>query len=526
MSVPTHRSPRSRRPRRWRAASAVIATAVLTLATAGIAMADDVAVDNDVVTPGVQHSADITVAPGDPVSATAQMVVDYQGSKHLTSGSAITVGLEAGSTTFGGVTGVSVGDATGTVPVTWEASSPNFTLSSQISFNAPTAPGTYHLVIHYIATSYTCDSGDDKCLSAGTGDPFLINLTVETPAVTNTAPVVAFTNPPTTADEGDTKTFTFSITDPNAGDTHSFASGYPDCGTGNLLVSSSIDQAADTGSFSCTFVDGLVPAVASTVKVRVSDDAPSTSNEVTTAVTVNNLAPVVAAPAFSVTSIDCRVAVTLSGISFSDAGVNDLNWSVDINWADGSPHTTYSTGTQGVQANQSHTYNAPGTYSATVTVTDKDTGVGSAASTNSVVVNQVYTTDFLPPFDDSTPSGLIVNQMKNGRTVPVKATIYDVCAQAYVTSPAVVTIGVKKTTVSGTPTPDAVETYADAGASSSNTNLFRWNADSTSPTGGFWIYNLDSKALALVTNSYYRVDIYVGGVQATKTNWGVLQPVK
>ncbi len=43
---------------------------------------------------------------------------------------------------------------------------------------------------------------------------------------------------------------------------------------------------------------------------------------------------------------------------------------------------------------------------------------------------------------------------------------------------------------------------------------------------GFWIYNLDSKALGLVVNNLYRVDVYVGLVKATVANWAVLQPVK
>jgi hypothetical protein len=51
---------------------------------------------------------------------------------------------------------------------------------------------------------------------------------------------------------------------------------------------------------------------------------------------------------------------------------------------------------------------------------------------------------------------------------------------------------------SGTGTGDPVEEYADAGQSSAGTNLFRWATDSTVPGGGFWIYNLDSKALGLV----------------------------
>ena len=103
--------------------------------------------------------------------------------------------------------------------------------------------------------------------------------------------------------------------------------------------------------------------------------------------------------------------------------------------------------------------------------------------------------------------------------MPVKVTIYDECTLAAVTDPTTaVTIATSKT--SGTGTGDPVETYADAGQSSSDTNRFRWSSD------GFWIYNLDSKALGLVVNSTYRVDAYVGAVKATRDSWAVLQPVK
>ena len=104
--------------------------------------------------------------------------------------------------------------------------------------------------------------------------------------------------------------------------------------------------------------------------------------------------------------------------------------------------------------------------------------------------------------------------MKNGRVVPVKATVYDDCALSFVTDPdADVTIWTSKT--SGTGAGDPVEEYADAGESSGGTDAFRWSDD------GFWIYNLDSKALGLVVNNLYRVDIYVGGIQATVSNWAV-----
>ena len=517
MSVPTHRAPRKQRTSLRLVVGVSVAALALTAGISSTAHADDVAVDNDVIQAGVQHSVDLTVAPGAPVSASAQMVADWQGSKHLVPGTTLTIGV-AGSSDYDGVTGVSVGDAVASVPDPWTSATPNFTLSSAISFNAPATPGTYNLVIHYVATSYSCDSGDDKCLSPGTGDPFLINLTVESPGATNTAPSVSFSSPPTNADEGTETTFDFAITDPDNGP-WSFASGYPDCGSGTLASGASIDSTLMTGSFACTFPDGVVPPVDDAVKLRVSDSAGGTSAEVSTLVTVNNVAPTVEAPAFVSTSVDCRNSVTLGGISFSDPGVIDADWTISIDWGDGNTEPDITAGTQGAQGNVSHTYNAPGSYTATVAVTDKDGGEGSNTSSNQVTVNQTYTVDFLPPFDDSSPSGLIVNKMKNGRVVPVKATIYDDCAQAFVTDPAEnVTIRTSKT--SGTGTGDPIETYADAGQSASSTNQFRWSTD------GFWIYNLDSKALGLIVGNNYRVDIYVDAVRATTDTWAVLQPVK
>jgi hypothetical protein len=440
----------------------------------------------------------------------------------LAGGSALTVSYDSGPSSLGGVTDVIVGNATGTVPTGWGSGSSSFTLSSTVSFTAPTTPGTYQLVIHYVATTYTCATTITTCLSAGTGDPFIINLTVANPTVTNATPSVSFTTAATTSNEGSPVDYAFDITDPDADQTWTYPGGSPDC-DGGAISNQAIDNALKTGSFTCTFADG--PSNHN-VTVQVTDSAGADSDEATIGATVDNVDPVVSTPSLDLTSINCRTGVRLSPISFSDAGLIDNPWAVDIDWGDGD-HTTYDASAQGAQPDATHTYNAPSTYTPTVTVTDKDGGSDMATSSNSVVVAQVYTTDFLPPFDDSNPSKLIVNTMKNGRTVPVKTTIYDVCAQSYVSSPSVVTIRTNKVSAPTTaPNPDAVENYADAGASSANTNLFRWTSDSTVAGGGFWIYNLDSKALNMITNSYYRIDITVDGNQATKTDWAILQPVK
>jgi hypothetical protein len=437
-------------------------------------------------------------------------------------------------------------------------------------------------------------------------------LHVEAATPTNTAPSIAFTTTHSAANEGDTKTFTFDITD-TSGDTHSYVAGYPDCGTGNILVSSSIDDAADTGTFQCLFPDGDVPAVASTVRVQIKDQGDLASSITTADVTVNNVAPAVSDltgntpvnehstatqtytyainepgddtvtatpdcgpgntisdptnsnsggsfkctfpdgldPAVESTvsvsatdsdaeegntatfgvlvnnlsptvdagfsgTVDCRTSATLT-IDPDDAGVIDSPWKVNIDWGDGDsePETSRSNLDS---FTVTHVYALAGTYGATVSVTDKDGATGSDL-TNSVTINQTYAVDFLPPFDGSTPSGLIVNKMKNGRVVPVKVTLFDECGLAAVTDPDTnVTIKVSKT--SGTGTGDPVEEYADAGESSAGTNEFRWSDD------GFWIYNLDSRYLGLVVNNLYRVDVNVGVVKGTVDNWAVLQPVK
>ena len=81
----------------------------------------------------------------------------------------------------------------------------------------------------------------------------------------NAAPTVAFVLPPTTANEGQTRTYNFTITDPDVGNTFTFVSGFPTCGSGNTVVagSASIDSVAKTGTFQCSFADGATtPSVA------------------------------------------------------------------------------------------------------------------------------------------------------------------------------------------------------------------------------------------------------------------------
>lgn len=347
---------------------------------------------------------------------------------------------------------------------------------------------------------------------SGTG----VTLEVTDCAPSNTAPMIAANSASVTITEGATATNTGTWSEANMGDTVTLSASV---GT----VTKAGTNAGGTWSWSFGTTDG--PAQSQTVMITV-DDGTDTSFA-TFDLTVENAKPAVTASWASAT-VDCRKPATLN-FGFSDAGVNDNPWTVDIDWDDSSSHYYDNAVAAQSTFSQSHTYNTQGTYTATVGVTDKDNGFGSNTATLNVL--QTYTVKFLQPFDGSSPtSGLITNTMKSGRTVPVKVTIYDDCAQTYVTDPtAMVKIFLSTGTSTGTSN-DAVEVYADAGASNGNTLYFRWTSDSSAPGGGFWIYNLDSKTALngspLAINTTYRIDIFVDSVKATATTHALLKPVK
>src|SRR2546426_1123569 len=97
-------------------------------------------------------------------------------------------------------------------------------------------------------------------------------------------------------------------------------------------------------------------------------------------VMVNNVAPTITAPANQTANEGASTSFMLG--SFSDPGVNDTPWAVDIDWGDSSSHMTFSAPAQGPITAQNHTYDdnttPPATgYTVTVKVTDKDGGTDS-----------------------------------------------------------------------------------------------------------------------------------------------------
>jgi len=83
-----------------------------------------------------------------------------------------------------------------------------------------------------------------------------------------------------------------------------------------------------------------------------------------------------------------------------------------------------------------------------------------------------------------------------------------------------VTVAVSKFDCGASAATDPVTSYADAGQSSAGTNQFNYDA-----TAQAWVYNLDTKALGLVTGNCYRIDVSVNGSQITNA-FAVFQPTK
>jgi hypothetical protein len=235
----------------------------------------------------------------------------------------------------------------------------------------------------------------------------------------------------------------------------------------------------------------------------------------------SNAAPVITSMSFSPNPVDCQTATTLT-VNFTDG--DSTSWYAQIDWDYTSPtfdvDTTTSPSVSASPITATHTYAAPGTYTAAAIVYD-DANAASNTGTASVTVNQAYSAAFLQPIDASNGNTLIRNTMKAGRVVPIKVTITDVCTGLPVTS-GNVTISVKNgsttTVLDGT---DPVETYSDAGASNGTTTSFRYDA-----TGGLWIYNLDSgaKGWAWAVNTTHQVYVNVNGIVAQ--NFAILTTVK
>lgn len=208
---------------------------------------------------------------------------------------------------------------------------------------------------------------DDDAGTAGGGTSVTVN---------NLAPTLSgVTLSSATVDEGGSVTVNGSILDAGVEDTHTVLVDWGDGTTSTATV----DQVAGTFSADHTYADDDPTGTASdlsNIAITVTDDDTGVGADATS-VTVNNLAPVVAAISGPAEAVRGQV-LTYTG-SFTDAGVNDTHTLLfEVRDAANNVVASSTTGEISFVASDL------GTHTVTFTVTDDDTGVGSSSSATAV----------------------------------------------------------------------------------------------------------------------------------------------
>jgi serine protease len=157
----------------------------------------------------------------------------------------------------------------------------------------------------------------------------------------------------------------------------------------------SVDPNGKPVTFAWTFGDGATSTQANPSHVYVDNgsynvtltvtDQSGLARSVSSTSVIGNAAPVVSA-ALGAATIPSGGTVSIAG-SFSDAGLADAPWAYSIAWGNGTTGGTLNAQSQ--QVAESRRFCAAGSYTVRLSVTDKDGGTGSAASTLTVGRNPV-----------------------------------------------------------------------------------------------------------------------------------------
>ncbi|MCL4262370.1 MAG: DUF11 domain-containing protein [Anaerolineae bacterium] len=196
--------------------------------------------------------------------------------------------------------------------------------------------------------------------------------------VDNVAPALDNVSISDPINEGDTATLNGSIIEVSPADSFTLTVAWGDGAVDSYAYGAGTTDFSENHTYADDNPTGT-PSDVYTVTLTLVDDNGGTAVHMTT-LTVYNVAPVVDAGADM--AVNTGTAVTFNG-SFSDIGIEDTH---TIEWDLGDGHSTSGTLTP------THTYGAAGVYTATLTVTDDDTGV----TTDQVVVTVSGSTIFLP----------------------------------------------------------------------------------------------------------------------------------
>ena len=219
------------------------------------------------------------------------------------------------------------------------------------------------------ATTATCSTVDDENRTVGgriTDKDDGTSTYTASVTVNNVAPSATF-NAPVAVDEDSPIALSLTdVTDPSGADTAAgFAFAF-DCGAGYGAFGS--DSTA-----SCPTTDNGNRTVGGKVQ-----DKDGGVREYTMTVAIANVPPNVVPPVGQAGLPGIAKSFALG--SFSDAGVADNPWTVNVSWGDGLTDT-FTRGSQGSLGSLSHTYALAGVYTVTVRVTDKDLSWGESTFT-------------------------------------------------------------------------------------------------------------------------------------------------
>lgn len=204
------------------------------------------------------------------------------------------------------------------------------------------------------------DNGDYAVLVT-VSDGFASGNAGTTVTILNVAPAVNV-GADASVDEGSEFSRIASFTDPGA-DTWT---GTVDYGEGGGV------QALPLAGFGFTLSHTYVDNGGYTLSVMITDDDGGAGAD-NALITVNNVAPSVSAG--SDAEVESGEIYEFSG-TFSDPGVADAPWEWEIEWGDGTDDDSGTTSDQSAPIQASHQVCVAGTYTVSLSVTDKDGGTG------------------------------------------------------------------------------------------------------------------------------------------------------